>query len=304
MGNVNIDLTVRLPRLPGPDEKLVAKQYYMALGGAAANFAVACVRLGLSCGLIARVGQDPLGEMALRALSHEGVNTRHVKISPDLPTGMALVLWAGGSRGVVSCRGANDALSPSDLDRIYLSSAKLILGASLRLHLAEALVEACSSLNVPLILDPGGTLAPHSLDELSCILRDVDVFTPNEVELAKITGLKDIRAAAEAVWSCGPRLVVVKAGPRGCFIFDGQELLRVKALKPAEFVDPTGAGDAFNAGFALGLLRGLKPVQSAELGVAVATLKISRRGASNMPTLKELRTFLAQVGWHQLLDKI
>jgi len=304
VGNINVDLAVELSRIPGPDEKLVAKRHYITLGGAAANFAIACVRLGLTCGLIARVGQDPMGEIALRALSHEGIDIRHVKICPGLSTGVALVLWISGSRGVVSCRGANDALSPADLDRVYLSSAKLILGASLRLPLAKALAEACSGLGITLVLDPGGTLASYNLSELSNVLRDVDIFTPNEVELARITGLKDIKAAAEAAWSHGPKLVVVKAGPRGCFIFDGQEFLRIRALKPAEFVDPTGAGDAFNAGLALGLLKGLEPVQSAELGVAMATLKIGRKGASNMPTLKELKAFLARVGWRWLLDKI
>jgi len=249
------------------------------------------------------VGLDQLGRMALRELEERGVDVSHVRTCPDAPTGMALILWAGDVRGLVSCRGANDRLSPLDLDEDYLSSARLVLGASLRLEVAEALARACHRGQI-LILDPGGTLARHGLEELRAFLEDVDVFTPNEVELTRITGLEDLKEAIRALWSAGPKLVIVKAGPRGCFLYDGEDLIHLKALRPPELVDPTGAGDAFNAGLALGLLRGLKPVEAARLGIALATLKLGRKGASNMPGIGELRSFLARLGWLDLLKAL
>ncbi|RLI07483.1 hypothetical protein DRO32_03805, partial [Candidatus Bathyarchaeota archaeon] len=191
VGNVNLDLTVLVERPPSPDEKLVAHRHYLGLGGAATNFSVACARLGLSCGLVAKVGSDPLGEMALRRLEAEGVDISHVSACPDAPTGLALILWTREGRGLVSCRGANDRLSPEDLEeaRPYLSSARVVLGASLRLDVAEALASICSG-GPRLILDPGGTLASHGIGELSGILSSTFIYAPNEVELYRSTGLR------------------------------------------------------------------------------------------------------------------
>ncbi len=304
VGNVNIDVTARLPRWPGPDEKLVASSARVNLGGAAANFAIACSRLGLSSGLVAVVGADPMGEMALRALEAEGIDVSHIARAPGTYTGVALILWAGQSRGIVSCRGANDLLAPEHLDEGYLASARLVLGASIRLEVAEALASVCARHGVPLLLDPGGTLAEHRLEELASILPATRVFSPNEVELVKITGRKDIREACEVIWATGVELVVVKAGPRGCYIYDGHRLTHVDALEPERAVDPTGAGDAFNAAFSLGLLMGLEPPDCARLGVALATLKLGRPGASNMPGLAELVPLLSAVGWGDLAEAL
>ncbi len=303
VGNVNIDITARIGRWPGPDEKLIAEWAHVCVGGAATNFAIACTRLGLSCALLAAVGDDPLGELALRFLREEGVDVECVSRVPGARTGIALILWAGQSRGLVSCRGANDLLSPEHIDVAYLASSRLVLAASIRLRVVEAIASACSELDIPLFLDPGGTLASHRLAELRRVLKAVKAFLPNEVELSKITGLKDVRAACEAIASSDVELVAVKAGPRGCFVYDGERLSHVEALRPGRIVDPTGAGDAFNAGLALGLLRGLDPICSARLGVALATLKLGRLGASNMPSLGELRALLSSMGWLGLLGE-
>lgn len=305
VGNVNFDISVKLDKPPKADEKVVARDYFMCLGGAATNFSIACARLGLSCGLLARVGCDSMGDMAIERLRREGVDVSHVKACPGAPTGLALILWLGGPRGIVCCRGANALLSPSDLDEKFISQADFILGASISSEVARALAKLCSRLEKPFILDPGGVLAFHEPPRRpEDVLEGVFIFTPNEVELFRLTGLRRLDKAAELAWSWGPELVVVKAGPEGCFIFDGSSLEHVAALRPRRPVDPTGAGDAFNAGLVLGLLRGLRPLDAARLGVAVATLKLERRGASNMPSLADLRGLLAGVGWHDLLDKI
>ena len=294
VGNVNVDLTVSLPRPPGPDEKLVADRCRLCLGGAATNFSIACARLGLATGLIAVVGDDALGRMALRALKAEGIDISYIKRAHEALTGLALVLEMGETRGLVSCRGANDLLSPSDVGPDRVSRAKMVLGASIRLEVAKALASACLEAQRPLVLDPGGTLASHGLRELEPVLKATYVFTPNRVELFRITGLREFKKAIEVAWSSGPELVVVKAGKDGCFVFDGSSLEHLEAIKPmGRVVDPTGAGDAFNAGLVLGLLKGLKPARAAELGMAVATLKLGRAGASNMPTLKELKALLS-----------
>ncbi len=294
VGNVNVDLTVSLPRPPGPDEKLVADRCRLCLGGAATNFSIACSRLGLATGLIAVVGDDALGRMALEALETEGIDVSYVRRAREALTGLALVLETGGTRGLVSCRGANDLLSPSDVSPERVSKARMVLGASIRLEVARALASACLEARRPLVLDPGGTLASHGLKELGPVLKATYVFTPNRVELSRITGLEELEKAVEAVWSSGPELVVVKAGRDGCFVFDGSSLEHLGAVEPVgRIVDATGAGDAFNAGLVLGLLKGLEPALAAELGMAVAALKLGRAGASNMPTLEELRAFLS-----------
>ena len=305
VGNVNIDITIKLSRLPRPEEKLLAEGFSMSLGGAATNFSIACAKLGLSPGLIARVGSGLLARMALEALRGAGVDVSHVRPQPGAQTGLALMLDIGGPASFLCFRGANASLSPSDLDEQYISSARLVLGASVSMPVAMALARLCSRLGKPLMLDPGGVLAFHEPPARpSELVGAVSIFTPNKVELLRLTGLKELREAIELAWSWGPKLLVVKAGPEGCFVFDGSSLEHLPALEPRKFVSSAGAGDAFNAAFALGMLIGLSTLDSARLGIAFATLKLEREGASNMPTLEELRAFLAKLGWLELLGKL
>lgn len=304
IGNINIDISVSIRRWPEADEKLIAERAHLSVGGAATNFAVACSKLGMSSSLIAVVGDDPLGELAVRLLKNEGVDTARIRRVEGELTGIALVISSGSSRGIISCRGANELLSPEDLDEGYISSSRAVLAASTSLGVAERAASLCSKHQVPFLLDPGGTLASYGLEHLKSTLKATYAFLPNEVELMKITGLTDIKRACEAVFSCGTESIIVKAGQRGCFTYHGDRLSHIEAIRPERVVDPTGAGDAFNAGLVLGLLKGLDIARSARLGIALATLKLQRRGASNMPALEELKDFLSSIGWLDFLEEI
>jgi ribokinase len=152
---------------------------------------------------------------------------------------------------------------------------------------------------IPLMLDP----APAKDLPLN-LLRKVDWLTPNEseTELLLKRGIDtdkvpDVQAAADELLARGPRHVVLKLGSRGCLIAEQDAPKHSIPAFPVNAVDSTAAGDAFNAAFAVRLLQGKSPVESARYACAVAGISVSRFGAQpSMPTLDEVTQFLENNG--------
>lgn len=132
------------------------------------------------------------------------------------------------------------------------------------------------------------------------LLKNVNWLTPNESETeilvkAKVRGedQSSTSAAAEQLLASGPQHVLLKLGAHGCLIAERGRPPQLIPAFPIEAVDSTAAGDAFNAAFAAGLLRGDSPSESAKFASAVAAISVSRHGAQpSMPTLEEVEAFL------------
>jgi ribokinase len=143
-------------------------------------------------------------------------------------------------------------------------------------------------------------LDPAPARELpTTLLRRLTWITPNETEAAELikmgsqNGDQDSYATADHLLASGVKNVLLKLGARGCLIAQPNHLKKLIPAFPVNAVDTTGAGDAFNAGFAVALMRGLPITQSAGFASATAAISVSRLGAqSSMPTSTEVAAFV------------
>ena len=286
VGSLNLDATVRVPRLPLPGETVMGRGHAHDTGGKGANQAVAAARLGRTVEMVGMVGRDDAGNRLLAALDAAGVGTATVRRSPSLATGLALIMVDDAAENtIVVIPAANGALAPGDLDAAVIGDAAVVL---LQLEIPLETVEAAAALargTVVLNPAPAGPL-PAGL------LSRVDVLVPNRTELALLAGAEPPEtvdeAGALARSLAGPKGVVVTLGSAGALVVAGGQTTHVLAPR-VNAVDPTGAGDAFCAGLADALVGGAGLVDATRWAVRCGAAAVTRRGAqASLPTRAEV----------------
>ena len=300
VGSINVDLVVGAERIPKVGETVAGRTFNTFFGGKGANQAVGVAKLGYPVAMVGCVGTDSFGEQLRDGLNDAGVDSTRVS-TVEGPSGLALITTSPlGENNIVVVPGANKHLEPVLLEKSkpLLSSAGILLAQlEIPLDTVEYLAQFAALNNIPLMLDP----APARELPLS-LLRKVSWITPNETEVQellrrKVSTYGDYCAAAESLLSCGTRNVLLKIGRRGALVaqLDGSKEM-VSAFS-VDAMDTTAAGDAFNAGFAVGLMRGMNPVESARFASAAAAISVTRPGAQpSMPTLQEVEQFIYDHG--------
>ncbi len=294
VGSLNVDISVQADHIPQPGETVRAGGLGIGPGGKGLNQALAARRLGARVHMVGRVGEDRFAEVPERALQQAGVDASYVRRVPDHHTGTALVVVdaSSGENAIAVAGGANHQLSPRDVrDTVaaFRASGVLMVQLELALETVEAALDLARENTLVTLLDPAPVL------QLSdTLLRKVDILTPNASEAERLTGIRvrDPESAAEA----GARLrertggdVLVTLGAAGCIWvwptgFEHVSAPRVDAL------DTTGAGDAFNAGLAVGLARGESIARALHTAVRAGAAATQRTGAANaMPTPDQLK---------------
>jgi len=287
-----MDKIMFVDKIPGPEEEGFVISVERHPGGSAPNTLVGLSRLGIRTGCIGRVGNDGEGEAMLLDLRQEGVETRGVLTRPGRSgTALSLVDEAG-SRALIIDPGVNDEVEMSDIDIDYVDGFDLLHITSFVCRAKDTSfrtqISLLEAVETPVSLDPGQLYAEKGLRQLLPILKRCKIVLPNERELRMMTGLGPYRGA-ERLLKSGAEVVVVKMGAKGCFVTDGKVKERVDAYGGGQVVDTTGAGDAFNAGFIYGILKGLTLSESAEAGAKVAWFSIQKAGArSGLPSEREL----------------
>ena len=300
VGSVNLDLVCTGKRIPAPGETVTGETFETFHGGKGANQAVAVGRLGFPVSMIAKVGDDQFGQRLRRGLREATVNVRTVKIAKATASGVALItVDASGQNSITVIPGANAQLLPRDLERSLpqLRAAGMILTQlEIPMETVEYLCAVAGRFQVPLMLDPAPARAlPREM------LRHVTYLTPNETETYALCAipphdlnLATVAELARTLQANGPANVIIKMGKHGAFAA-GPDNLRVM-VRPfkVRVVDSTAAGDAFNGGLAVALMRGLGLEEAVRFAGAVGALSVTRAGAQPaMPTAVEVKKFLS-----------
>jgi 2-dehydro-3-deoxygluconokinase len=280
-------------------------------GGDTSNAAVAAARLGVSVGYVTRLGLDEFGRSFLALWRAEGVDTSRVVVDPEAFTGVYFVAFEeDGAHDFTYYRqhSAASRLRAGDLDPDYIAGARIFhtsgitqaISDSSRAATQEA-IAAARAKNVAISYDANirPKLAPLSTlretFESTVTLADI-VFVSDE-DLRHLYGEVPLDRAVGAILGRGPRLVVVKAGVRGCLVAGADGRRDAVPAFPVRPVDTTGAGDAFDAGFLVRWLEGGPPNEAAEFANAVAALTTSGLGAVGpLPTRSRVQRFLAAEG--------
>jgi sugar/nucleoside kinase (ribokinase family) len=275
-----------LERLPAAGEVLTTGEFLVQPGGCAANTAIGLRRQGIEVSVIGCIGNDPFGDLVERDLARHGIEPSGIRRVPDLATSMTVILpVAREDRRFVHTFGANAAMRGDDLDPLALESAEVVyVGGYLVLpglqsdELAERLgtVRARGTRTVLDVALPG--LAPVSLADLEPLLPQLDWFVPNDDEARALTGEQEPERQADRLLAAGAAAVAITLGEHGVFVAAAGERFRLPA-RPVEVVEPSGAGDAFDAGLISGLLDGLDPRGCAERATALGASACTALGA-------------------------
>jgi sugar/nucleoside kinase (ribokinase family) len=270
-----------LPGMPELGREIFAESLAVAAGGGAYITAAHLVALGRPAELVSRLGRDPLSAAVFAEVTASGVGSRHVEIAADAGPQPTVALIEGSERAFVSRRAGT--ARPSTL------AAALGYPAAGHLHVAEAatlaeipdLVAAAKAAGLTVSLDPSWDDRLIRDPALLDLAAGVDLFLPNEVELAAITGRDDPADGLDRLADRFP-LVVVKLGGAGARLATGDERLSL-AAPPVPVVDTTGAGDAFNAGFLDAWLAGAAPTACLAAAVAAGSRAVQKPGGAPPP---------------------
>jgi len=261
VGELNLDLI--LYGLPGqlePERELLADRLALTLGSSSAIFAHNLAVLGSRVGFISRIGDDPLGRIALERLAEGGVDISKVrKVSGPTTTGLTVILPRPSFRNILTYPGTMFEMCFEDLALDYLASAKHFHLSSFFLHRAlrpriGELFRKMKEAGLTTSLDTNDDPEDRWADDLLKVLPYVDVFLPNEREAKKVAKTDNLQQANDKLAGLVP-VLVVKLGPEGAVARRGKEEVR-RAAVSVEAVDPVGAGDSFDAGFLHQFVRG------------------------------------------------
>jgi sugar/nucleoside kinase (ribokinase family) len=260
-GELNLDLILYgLPADLPAERELLAERMVLTLGSSAAIVAHNLAALGCRVGFASRVGDDPVGQVAIERLAAGGVDVAKVRrVEGETKTGLTVILQRERERNILTYPGTIFDLTLEDLDFEYLTDSghfhlsSFYLQRGLRPQVGE-LFRRLKAEGLTISLDTNDDPEGRWEGGLMDMLRYVDVFLPNAREAQLIAGSDDLETAVARLAERVP-LVVVKLGEKGALAQRGREQFRSPAVK-VEFVDPVGAGDSFDAGFLSQYVRG------------------------------------------------
>lgn len=294
VGASNIDLISYAPRLPKLGETIPGTRFHMGFGGKGANQAVMAAKLGGEVAIITKVGQDIFGEDTRKNFEASGVDTTYVYVTDESFTGVAPI-WveeASGDNAIIVALGANDLLSPEDVEaaRAAVESAHvLVCQWELPLDTALAALRIAREAGVTTIFNP----APARSELPAEAYANSDIFCPNETETELLTDMpvastEEATAAGRIFLERGAGSVILTLGERGSLLVTPEESAHVPS-SPVKAVDTTGAGDAFVGSLSYFLAAGLPISDAMQRANRIAAVSVQASGTqSSFPSASEL----------------
>jgi len=297
VGSSNIDLVMKMPRLPRLGETVLDGTFTQVFGGKGANQAVGAARAGGQVAFVGCVGDDAYGAQAAENLRRDGIDTRHVFAEAGVASGTALIMVGDeGHNYIAVAPGANERLTPARVDAArdaIAASSCVVTQCETPAETLDHLVDVAFSLGKPVILNlaPARAVAEATLARLA-------VLAVNESEAEFLSGRAvqadaDVEAVADALRSRGPKTVVLTLGARGAYV--ASEGVRVLVPTFAvRAVDTTAAGDVHCGALAVALVEGRPLVEAVRFANAAAALSVTRLGAQpSAPARQDVEALLA-----------
>lgn len=264
-----------ISHFPAAGELVKADELILNIGGCAANAAVVLSKLGIRSKVCCRVGDDFFGRYVAESLASYGVDSRCLSVDPSRATSQSLIVNVRRQdRRFIHSFGANEGLSAQDLDAPLATNPKVIyVGGFLILPGLdpEALAlrfDRARKSGTMTVLDVATPGPGDYLRQLRPVLPFTDVFLPNTDEATLILGESDPVRQALAFRDLGAKCVVVTRGEQGAIVVSDALQARLGAY-PIDYVDGTGGGDSFDAGYIAGLIEGLPELECLKLASAV-----------------------------------
>ncbi len=292
------DAAYRAIRQPNMGETILGNSFALGPGGKGSNQAVAAARCNAHVSFITKLGQDAFAQMALDLYAKETINAHAEQIS-DSYTGSAYIFIdeASGDNAIIVCPGAATTITPAFVDsaKSTIESADVfITQLEQPIDAAEHALSIARAAGVTTILN---TAPAESVSD--SIFQLCDYVTPNETEVEAYTGVKvitiqDAKKAGDVLLDKGVGTALITLGEQGALLHNKNQTIHVPAFNAGKLMETTGAGDAFNGGFAAAIAQKQSPADAARFACAVAGLSVTKAGAA--PSMPMLEDVLALMG--------
>jgi sugar/nucleoside kinase (ribokinase family) len=288
-----------IDHVPRAGELVLTERTNLTTGGCAANVAVDLARLGRKAAVVGRVGDDSFGRFIADGLKQAGVDEQYLTASPSETTSCSMIVNVRGEdRRFIHSRGANRTLTGAEISRDMLRNTRVVYVGGYCLSdqpspaNVAALFRAAGECGVKTVLDVVIPQAGSYWPFLEPVLPWTDVFLPNNDEGEVITGEKDPLAQAVRFRQAGAKAVIITCGEQGSVAVCPGGSFRAGRFH-VTFVDGTGSGDAFAAGYIHGLLQGADVAHCVRIGSALGASCVRATGATTGAfTAAELADFL------------
>ncbi|MGZ7044053.1 MAG: carbohydrate kinase family protein [Methanobacterium sp.] len=292
-GALNIDKIYRVNKISCKDDESYIKDFSVSCGGSAANTIIGLSRLGIKTGFIGKISNDDDGKLLLQNLKKEGVNTENIVITEGRSGNVLGFVDEDGERALYVDSGVNDHIEFNEINLDYLNNLRVLHLTSFVSNSIEAQKQAMEEISkgITVSFDPGRIYVEKGVNYIRDILDRTNIILINEVELKHLIGNKfpTCKQKAEVLLDYGIEIIVVKRGNKGSYVTDGDKSHNIKPFN-VNCIDATGAGDAFNAGFIYGFIKGKDLKESCIMGNFVAGSCIEMEGATKgLPELLKLK---------------
>ncbi|AEV95668.1 ribokinase [Pediococcus claussenii] len=291
LGSLNVDMILRLNRMPQPGETLAVSNKSSAAGGKGANQAVASARSGAAVRFIGRVGDDDEGRFMIDSLKEDQIDTVNIKTDKRVGTGSAVILLDdSGQNDILVYGGANQRIAPEDISEdVFNGIEALIAQFETPQDVTLKAFQIAKTKGILTVLNP----APAQKINPD-LLKVTDLVIPNETESAALTGIEVIdeesmEKTAESFRGMGVKNLIITIGSKGAFYSTDNESGFMKAFK-VKAVDTTAAGDTFIGALTSQLNNDLSNIKDAlEYGQRASSLTVQKLGAMpSIPTREEV----------------
>ena len=293
------DTAYRADRQPKMGETILGTSFVLGPGGKGSNQSVAAAMAGGKVHFITRLGDDAFADIARATWAKAGV-VPEVKVDAESYTGAAYIFIenATGNNAIIVSPGAAGRVSVEDVEEkadLIRSAAIFVTQLEQPIPAALRALQIARAAGVTTILNPAP--AATLSDEMLALC---DYVTPNESEAEALTGLsvasvEQAQTAAAALLAKGVGAVVITLGDKGALYHDRSRTVHVPVISAGPVVETTGAGDAFNGGFAVALAEGQDVIDAVRFGCATAGISVTRPGtAPAMPARHEIDALLTR----------
>lgn len=296
-GSLIVDVTGYAPHLPVAGETTKGTTLRFGPGGKGSNQLTAAHRAGSEVKIISARGDDVLGQILKNHYVTEGMSEEYVDVNKNYESGSALIEIdeSNAQNRIIVILGANEKVNAESVlkaEKDFADCDAVLTQFETTIDAVKQAKNLANKYGKPFILNPAPYVAIP--DEL---LNGIDYVTPNETEVEQFTGVTvntydDCKKAAEILLNKGVKNVIITLGIRGAYFYNGKEEIKVPSIK-VKAVETTGAGDAFNGGFATAIAEGLDVETALKFATCTSAISVTRLGSSpSMPYRHEILSLL------------
>lgn len=298
IGSSNVDLIMKMDRLPKVGETVTDADFMQVYGGKGANQAVAASKAGGRVVFVNAVGDDAYTEQMLKDFVTYGLDISYIFREKEMPSGHALVMIGSEGKNYLSVApGANYTLTPERIHQVMeviKTASILIIQNEIPKDTIEEILKIGNELKIPVLWN----FAPAKKMNPDCFGL-VDCLAVNEVEAEFLSGFsisdeQTAKKACEALLELGPNKILLTLGKMGSLFATKNEFIQQKPFW-VDAVDTTAAGDVYCGAYAVGISEGKSVQESMLFASAASALCVSKMGAQpSIPNRIEIDTFLAK----------